>query len=131
MTKSSHFVLDSCSYLSYNITLDLLLSRGALARRRSVGAGTVPPQGSHPCGRGRPTLGRSAGGPPEKNRARRGSLALPSIHHRIEPGCYSAPPSSNPDGSQLTLRAQRCWIFDTPTNSVIPDAAGDPGSHDP
>jgi hypothetical protein len=28
-----------------------------------------------------------------------------------------------PTGSQLTLRAPRCWLFDTLTTSVIPDGA--------
>jgi len=72
----------------------------------------------------------SVPGPPEKNRARRGSLALPSTHHRIEPGCYSAPPSSNPDGSQPT----RCGpkgagsLRDSPPASSRTERSADPGS---
>jgi hypothetical protein len=41
-TLCSHFVLDNNPNLSYTVAQDLLLTRGALARRRSVGAGTVP-----------------------------------------------------------------------------------------
>ena len=36
------FVLDNSPNLGYTLASDLLLTRGALARRRSVGAGTVP-----------------------------------------------------------------------------------------
>jgi hypothetical protein len=87
--------------------------RGALARRRSVGAGTVPPQVSHACGRGRSTLGVVPAGPPETNRARSGIPALPSSHHRHRAGLPVAPPSID-----LQLRASqpwatRCWLFDT------------------
>ena len=41
-TLCSHFVLDNSPNLGYTLASDLLLTRGALARRRSVGAGTVP-----------------------------------------------------------------------------------------
>ena len=41
-TLCSHFVLDRDGNLGYTLAQDLLLTRGALARRRSVGAGTVP-----------------------------------------------------------------------------------------
>ena len=41
-TLCSHFVLDNNPNLGYTLVSDLLLTRGALARRRSVGAGTVP-----------------------------------------------------------------------------------------
>ena len=41
-TLCSHFVLDNSPNLGYTFGQDLLLTRGALARRRSVGAGTVP-----------------------------------------------------------------------------------------
>ena len=41
-TLCSHFVLDRDINLGYTLGQDLLLTRGALARRRSVGAGTVP-----------------------------------------------------------------------------------------
>ena len=41
-TLCSHFVLDNPPNLGYTVAQDLLLTRGALARRRSVGAGTVP-----------------------------------------------------------------------------------------
>src|SRR5574339_514388 len=43
----SHFVLDNDPMSGYTLAQDLPLTRGALARRRSVEAGTVPWQASH------------------------------------------------------------------------------------
>src|SRR3712207_2984217 len=54
--QCSYFVLDNSPNLSYIVSLDLPLLRGALARRRSVVAGTVSWHGLARCADGRPRL---------------------------------------------------------------------------
>jgi hypothetical protein len=84
--------------------------RGALARRRSVGAGTVPWQGSHP--RRRVALGSPVLAQVRRNKpcARR-RPALP-FHPSHRAGLPLAPPSINLRLRAPKLWAYRCWLFD-------------------
>ena len=68
---------------------------------------------------------------PPKQTGREETVRLIALHNRHRAGLPVAPPSITHQARSATLRAPRCWIFDTPTNSVIPDAAGDPGSRKP
>jgi hypothetical protein len=108
----SHFVLDNNCKLSYIITSDLLLTRSALARRRSVGAGTVPPQDTHPCDRGWPTLAPLGG--PLKQTGREAASRL-FHHHRSSSRAALRATLDHPQARSPWLRAPSCWLFDTAT----------------
>jgi hypothetical protein len=88
--------------------------RGALARRRSVGAGTVPPPGSQSGDRGWPTLAPPGG--PLKQTVRDEQFGSSIFHASSSRAAHRATLDHSP-GSQRKLRAHRCWLFD---RSLLP-----------
>ena len=145
----SHFVLDPPPNLGYIVSSDLPLSRGALARRRSVEAGTVPQARLASGSGGRPRLraggrnrfkapveqtdpawnGHRAGTAcPPKQAVREEASRLFLLHHPSSSRAATRATLDQPSGSQHPLRAHRCWLFDSLSTCVIPDGAADPES---
>ena len=94
------------------ISLPIPARRGARSRGVArVGRGAVPPQASHAGVRGRPTLGGKARLVRLKKPCVMSDPAL-TFHHRHRAGLPLAPTLDLLTGSQRTLRAPRCWLFD-------------------
>ncbi len=107
----SYFVLDRRGNLGY-IIAQPDPTRGALREASQVvGTGTVLPAG-HAAGGRRPLAAlRWSKSQRLKEPCVTSSSALTFIT-RQRAGLPDAPPSISPSGSQLTLRAPRCWLFD-------------------
>ena len=119
-TLCSHFVLDNSPNLSYTLAQDLLLTRGALARRRSVGAGTVPcmsrTQVRVTGGPGCVPLNRDWVQAPLTLRFPPGAVTEPASPVRLKKPCAKRPP-----GSSITHMHQRAGLPVAPP-SISPQA---------
>ena len=136
--------------LSSAISLcSLFLTRGALARRRSVEAGTVLWCSLASCIDGRPWRGAGRGlgpGPPawppwasakpvapvrlKKPCAKRHSGSC--LHHHTASRAAQRATLDYPQARSSKLRAHRCWLCDRPADESASSrtAAADPGSQD-